>query len=60
MSLFKVTNGEKCLLLRRRLGLTQQEVAYLLRVCHVTVRRMEGGERDATPLLQVLMRLKKR
>ena len=56
----KITNGEKCLLLRRRLGVTQQEAADLLKVCHVTVRRMEGNERDAAPLLKVLMRFEKR
>ena len=54
-----ITDGEKCLLLRRRLGVTQQEAADLLKVCHVTVRRMEGGERDAAPLLRVLIRFEK-
>lgn len=53
---FKISDGEKCVLLRRRLGITQAEAAELLKVCHVTVRRMEGDERDPSPLLKVLMR----
>ena len=54
--MFKLTDGEKCVLLRRRLGVTQQEAAALLKVCHVTVRRMEGDERDPAPLLRLLLR----
>jgi DNA-binding XRE family transcriptional regulator len=60
MKKFEVTDGEKCMLLRRRLGVTQAEAAELLKVCHVTVHRMERDERDAEPLLKVLMRFEKK
>lgn len=56
---FEITDGEKCFLLRRRLGITQEEAAALMKVCHVTLRRMETNERDAEPLLKLLRRFEK-
>ena len=43
---------EKCLLYRRRVGVTQAKVATDLKRCKMWVRQMERGEVDCTELVQ--------
>jgi DNA-binding XRE family transcriptional regulator len=43
---------EKCLLYRRRVGVTQAKVAEDLNRCKMWVRQMERGEVDSTELVQ--------
>jgi DNA-binding XRE family transcriptional regulator len=43
---------EKCLLYRRRVGITQATVAEDLNRCKMWVRQMERGEVDCTELVQ--------
>ena len=50
----KLTKGEEALVIRHRLRMTQKQAAQKLGICHVTLRRMERDERDATPLLKML------
>lgn len=56
-TLGSIETHERCYLLRRRLGLTLKQVASALRKSPMTVAQMESGERDCSPLVNLLVQM---